>query len=68
MNADDDKWTLLQGRNDGKPIMVRAREFAADVDRACYPTRLNVFWKMDAPDANGLASEADSPELRPPSC
>ena len=57
MNADDDKWTLLQSRHEGKPFMLRARTSSAEFDRATYPTRLNIFWQMRAPDGNGLASE-----------
>ncbi|MCA9727757.1 MAG: DUF695 domain-containing protein [Candidatus Eisenbacteria bacterium] len=64
MNADEDKWDLLRGTYEDNPVMIRARQFAGGIDRAAYPIRLNVFWRMTAPDENGLASSADAPILR----
>jgi len=62
-NANDDKWTLIESRHEGKPILIRARRFVDGVDRASYPVRLNIFWQMLSPDENGLASTDDTPAL-----
>lgn len=63
MNADEDSWTLLEGTHDGKPVLIRARQFLSGIDKGSYPVRLNIFWQMRTPDANGLASTSESAAL-----
>ena len=63
MDFDTIPWGLIQGSDDGQLFLVRYREFPAAFPRGQYPVRLNLFWSMSEPDANGLASSAEAVRL-----
>jgi hypothetical protein len=52
-------WAVAEGQTDAYPFQVRYRCFLPDFPRFDYPVRLNVFWEMEHPLQNGLASSVD---------
>jgi hypothetical protein len=60
-NAD---WTFAEGHTGDYPFLARIRQFPSGFPRSEYPKRLNVFWSMRLPDANGLATAQESKNLQ----
>lgn len=52
-------WALAAGKTDEYPFQVRFRCFPHDFPKMHYPVRLNVFWEMEHPLDDGLASSID---------
>jgi len=52
-------WAVAQGRTDAYSFQVRYRCFPADFPKSDYPVRLNLFWEMEHPLEDGMASSTD---------
>ena len=63
MNFEDMNWTLLKGTIQGRPVLVRYRQFPSNFEKARFPVRLNVFWRMVESALTGLPLEAESIRL-----
>lgn len=53
-------WSIAEGKYQGRPVIIRFRNFSQAFPRARYPRRLNVFWKFANPMENDLPSPEDS--------
>lgn len=52
-------WAISEGATETYRFQQRFRHLPADFMRSLYPIRLNIFWAMESPLANGLASLED---------
>lgn len=62
-SADTAAWVLAEGHTGEYPFLIRYRQISPDFARDRYPKRLNVFWAMALPDANGFASPQEAKSL-----
>ena len=53
------EWVIAEGRTPEYPYQLRFCKIPASFSRSQYPIRLNVFWSMETPQPNGLASSED---------
>jgi hypothetical protein len=52
-------WIISEGEAENYRFQQRLRRVPEDFPRSSYPIRLNIFWAMERPLANGLASPED---------
>lgn len=64
MEFDSITWAGAEGEYDGRPLLIRFREFADDFPRARYPDRLNVVWEMVESDTSGWPTDSEFERLR----
>ncbi|MBC3807663.1 DUF695 domain-containing protein [Undibacterium seohonense] len=57
--SSEHSWAIAEGKTETYPFQLRFRKIPASFPRAHYPIRINIFWKMNMPQKNGLASPAD---------
>jgi hypothetical protein len=57
-------WTVAKAIHDGKPIVVRFREFPATFMRETYPHRLNLFWRLRTVSDDQLPDDDESTLLK----
>lgn len=63
MNDPEDRWSVAEGTHEGRPLVIRFREFKPEFPRSLYPERLNIFWKMTEPHPNGLPTQSETERL-----
>ena len=63
MTFDSITWAVAEGEYETHPLFIRFREIPKTFPRARYHQRLNIFWKMSAPDENGLPTEDEFERL-----
>lgn len=56
-------WVGAEGEFEGRPLLVRFRQFPTTFNKASYPSRLNIFWKMREPEEWGLPTQFEMERL-----
>jgi hypothetical protein len=65
VNLDAIPWTVAEGRTeDSRPLLIRFREVSRAFPRELFSRRINIFWKMVQPRADGLPTDAESERLK----
>jgi hypothetical protein len=59
MDFDSIPWVGADGDYNGRPLLMRLRQFAKEFPASKYPQRLNVTWTMSEPDENGLPTDEE---------
>lgn len=52
-------WAVAEGETDEYRFQVRFKCFPSDFPKSNYPVRVNLFWEMEHPLEDGLASLRD---------
>lgn len=63
MTFDSLTWARAESQHDNHLLLIRFREIPETFLRSAYPHRINVFWKMDETDENGLPTENEFTRL-----
>ena len=63
MRFDSFHWLGAEGDYDGRPLLIRLREFPKEFPTSKYPERLNITWTMSEVDENGLPTDKEFSRL-----
>jgi Family of unknown function (DUF695) len=63
MDFDSLGWVGAEGDYDGRPLLIRLREFPEEFPTSKYPERLNITWTMSEVEQNGLPTEREFSRL-----
>ena len=63
MNFDSLPWVGAEADYDGRPLLIRLRQFPQGFPTAKFSQRLNVTWTMSQPDQNGLPTDQEFSKL-----
>lgn len=56
-------WTGVETEHDNRPLLIKFIRLPRGFPRSKYSQRINIFWKMDDPDENGLPTAEESDQL-----
>lgn len=59
MDFDSIPWLGADVDYNGRPLLIRLRQFAKEFPVSKYPERLNITWSMSEPDENGLPTDQE---------
>jgi hypothetical protein len=64
MNLESLPWSCVENQDEVGPILFRFRQFDPMFQRAEFPQRLNIFWRMRQPTDHGLPTQSEFQETR----